>query len=230
MPQLPAASSAGRTRDAREPIKLLYHGNRVHLETFPETALAGLDDLAGDMPLELNLHYSISKIGRWRPAVKLKNLRLHHHEWDEPAVWNALRNSDIGLVPNLIPRERRWTMTNWAEYSRIRSLNKFGKRADDYQLRFKVTSNAGRIYPFGYYGVPVVADYYPSSASLIRDGLDGYLVLHPLQWADRVRALAEDSVKRASLGSNLRIRIHEVMDPQKTMSAVTHELEQRFSL
>lgn len=230
LPQLQPPSSLFKNRSATDRVKLLYHGNRVHLETIPKRALRGLDDLAGNLPLELEMHYRSKKVGRWVPSVKLKNLELRHVEWQEPNVWNAVRGCDIGLVPNLISARPLKSGPIWPQHLGAGPFNKFGKRADDYQLRFKLTSNAGRIYPFGYYGVPVIADFYPSSAEVIRDGLDGFLVIDPLQWAEKVRILAMDSQKRSDMGASLRRRVKDRMDPASNCLFVIRQITEYFRI
>ena len=230
LPLLPQSAQRHSAQKTSQAITLAYHGNRTHLETFPKPALAGLEDLARQLPLELEVHYRISKVGLWKPPIKFRHFSVRHIEWREPNVWDGVRNSDIGLVPNLIPARSVTHNLNWPKNIGSSSFNRHSRRSDDYQLRFKVTSNGGRIYPFGHFGVPVVADFYPSSAELIRDGTDGLLVFHPLQWVENVQILANDALKRREMGQSLQRRVKEIMDPRANARSVVGSLTDRFGL
>jgi hypothetical protein len=194
-------------------ITLFYHGNRAHLEAFGEMILPKIDELASRHELVLEAHYRISRTGRWRPATRLRNLEIQQVEWSEPNVWESLRDCDIGIVPNLTPSKNTIGTAFSAKLNNpVVRLNKYGYRKDDSKLRFKMSSNPGRIYPFGYFSKPVVADFYPSSGALIEDGVHGFLPLNPTQWTLCLERLIEDRNLRLQMAQALKNRVETEMN------------------
>lgn len=194
---------------------LLYHGNRAHLESFAELTLPSIDAVAADYDVVFEAHYRLSRSGRWRPSKKLKNIRIQQVEWSEPSVWHAVKRCDIGIVPNLMPSKNSLrSHFSHSFQNSVVNLNKHAYRNDDWKFRFKITSNPGRIYPFGYFSKPVIADFYPSSRSIIENGVNGFLPLNPTQWARAVERLILEPELRRNMGKLLQRRVDETMNPQ----------------
>lgn len=208
---------------------LFYHGNRVHLESFSKRGLRTLERLSKEVDFIFEAHYPMLREGRWSKPGWLKSTKVIEENWSSDVVWSRLSQSDIGVVPNLLTSKAIRPMLEVPLLGR-RFLNKEALRRDDWLLRLKVTSNPGRIIPFGHFGIPVVADFFPSSALMIRHGVDGLLALNQEQWEENLRLLLTDKIARASLGNSLKNRIadnfHERHDAEKLLGF----LHDRFQL
>lgn len=223
-PQLegyPISADAGRNEGKK--FRLFYHGNRAHLESLTRTALREIDSLAKNYPLVLEAHYSMSHTGKWRVPPWVRNLEIEHCDWREPHVWQRLKLSDIGIVPNALPArtfspliQRRTRLNSW--------MNSMILRRDDYLLRFKATSNPGRILPFAHFGKPIVSDFFPSSAEIVRDGLDGFLPLNSTQWHTSLDILINDGNLRQRMGMSLKSRCEEFFSVEEETARFVKEI------
>lgn len=205
-------------------VRLFYHGNRAHLESLSATALAAIDSLAKTHSIVLEAHYSKRRAGPWRVPRWVRNLEVEHWDWEEPTVWQRLALSDIGIVPAALPAspirpvvERRTRLNAW--------MNPMALRRDDYLLRFKVTANPGRIIPFGHFAKPVVSDFFPSSAELLRDGVDGFLALNSEQWRRGLEKLILDKGLRQRMGESLKNRCESLSHVKNDASRLLRALE-----
>lgn len=214
---------ADASKNEGKKFRLFYHGNRAHLESLTRTALREIESLAKKYPLVLEAHYSKSQTGKWRVPPWVRNLEIEHCDWREPHVWQRLQSSDIGLVPNALPArtifpliQRRTRLNSW--------MNSMILRRDDYLLRFKATSNPGRILPFAYFGKPIVSDFFPSSAEIVRDGLDGFLPLNSKQWHTSLESLINDRKLRQRMGMSLKSRCEELFSVEEETAGLVGEI------
>ena len=216
----------GRTGEDK-PLVLGYHGNKIHLDTFAKKTLKIIDD-GLDAAVELRAFYNIAKLGMWNPGY-LKNIEVQHMPWHPEETFKQLSQIDVGLVPNNIPHisppyalmPRRLSNPIW-------KINRFGIRKDDYDLRFKVTSNAGRIYPFGKASVPVIADFFPSSSMLVRDGIDGFLCLNDNDWATAVSTFVQTPSLARVMGASLLGRVEQEFDSAEARTAIVQAIRYRL--
>lgn len=212
------------TREKLSGLTLGYHGNRVHLETFSKRTLRVLDEAASDFDVRLVAHYRISRLGEWRPG-KLRNIIIEHREWHPTQTFSNLRNVDVGLIPNSIPHRKPLSSKLPSKLSSPEiGFNKYGMRRDDYDSRFKITSNPGRIYPFGKLGTPVISDFFPSSAFLVRDGVDGFLCLSDDQWGWALHQFLSKPELIDSMGKSLLKRVYEKFDSPSATRALASRI------
>jgi glycosyltransferase involved in cell wall biosynthesis len=132
-----------------------------------------------------------------------RRVRLECLQWSERAYAESLADSDIGIVPNLIPIPEEQRVKKEAAHG------DYGEHHTDYLLRYKGTSNAGRIFVFAQYGIPVVADMYPSALQAIRDGETGFIARSAGGWYRGLKALAQSVELRQSMGRRLRDDLRE---------------------
>ena len=155
-------------------IKIGYHGNKIHLNSF-YNSLKGISDYAifNDKIIELLLVYDIKKLGKWDmfDETEFKNLQFEHLQWSEENIDYMLSEVDFGICPTLIP-EMNINLLNWI------GKRAFLKSLDDISMRFKAASNLGRALLFFQYGKPVIAEPTPSMVMAIGQNNErGYLVL-----------------------------------------------------
>ncbi len=217
-PVVPAREQAHVPRDV---FVVGYHGNRVHLEAMGDTGVrAALEELGRRRPVELRAIYNVEASGRAARGLPDERLVRVRHVQLSPVeargttvsqtILEELANVDVGLVPNLLPvhglpRALRRT----ASLDPALSYEPF-----DYLLRFKASSNPGRLYPFARLGVPVVADLTPSLAQFVLDGVSGFLAASPQGWLDGLERLADDPGLRTSVARELRARLDAAYDRQ----------------
>ena len=84
----------------------------------------------------------------------------------------------------------------------------------DHLVRFKASTNAGRLHPFAHAGIPVVSDFAPSSAQFVLDGESGFLASSAAAWYEAFVRLAESPELRRRLADNLRRRIEAAYEAQ----------------
>ena len=170
-------------------VKIGYHGNRIHLTAMFPRITRALEMVAEEHRIELHAMYNIRELGKWeeyRPP--LPSLSIRHVQWDPAGYENVMANMDIGIVPNLIPIPK----ADQVKTAAGTSANRFNEHPSDYLLRFKTTSNPGRIFVFAQFGVPVVADMFPSALQVIDDGQNGCVCYGTDAWRTALKMLAEN--------------------------------------
>lgn len=187
----------------KKKIIIGYHGNKVHLAgIFPNITLA-LEALAQKYDIEFWAMYNIRELGQWTAGAPC-NVPIKHIQWSMENYHNELAQVDIGIVPNFMPTSNASKLKSAAVISRKYFLD----RPEDYLVRYKVPSNAGRAFIFSRLGIPVVADMFPSAVQFIQDGYDGYLACHSGAW----HVALESLVKSASLRQEFADRMDAKLD------------------
>lgn len=191
-----------RLRDHVQSEKIIigYHGNKVHLSEMHPRITSALEALAENYKVEFWAMYNIEKLGEWSVGLPDQHkVIVKHIQWSEDNYEKHMSQVDIGLMPNLIP------IKNPGEIKRIASTNPqvFLEDDTDYLIRFKATSNAGRLFVFAQYGIPVVADMFPSAMQLILDEFNGFICNSPASWYYALKKLADSSDLRNSIAKRM---------------------------
>lgn len=193
-----------------EPIKIAYHGNKLHLHCM-KTLSEALDLLSEKYNIEFRPIYNIKKLGVWK-LNRPKKCTVVDMQWNESSFYNDLHDCDIGVVPSMIPvPETRAKIFTRTFISYI--WNRIGYFRDDYILRFKYSTNPGRLYVFSQLGVPVVADFVPSHVQMIQDGISGRLVYSKESWYQAIEEMILDAKKRTTYSTNLQNFINTHYSP-----------------
>jgi hypothetical protein len=217
----PPVPARPRAHVQGERLVVGYHGNRAHLEAMGGTGVrAALEELGRRRPVELVAVYNVAARGRAELGVPDPRLVPTRHVQLAPAtardgtvsdtILEELARVDVGIVPNLLPvhggaRALRAT----ASLEPALAYEPF-----DHLLRFKASSNPGRLYPFARLGVPVVADLTPSLAQFVLDGVSGFLAGSARGWLEALERLADDAGLRERMAAALRVRLDEAHDRQ----------------
>lgn len=194
----------------KEKIIIGYHGNKVHLNCMDDASKA-LDEVARKYDVELWAMYNIEQLGKWIINAP-KKCPVTHIQWSEENHYKYLAQCDIGITPSKIPISQRIGkllsrlpssyMMNWPSY------NKW-----DYLMRFKYSTNPGRVYVFSQLHIPVVAEFTPSFCQVIRDGYSGYLVHSKEGWQDALEKLIRSAELRNTMSQNLKLFIDKNCSP-----------------
>lgn len=198
----PEIAPYAKTHSLKEKIVISYHGNKQHLDGMRDLSWA-LDELAKSHNIEFQAIYNIEKLGKWiknHPKV----CKVTHIQWTPMTLIESLKNADIGVAPSILPAPKLFARPFASFFSNPESYVK-----NDYVLRFKMSNNPGRLYVFAQMGVPVVADFTPSSAQIIRDGYSGFLVGTKEGWKMTLKILSESVEDRVKFSDNLRRAMEE---------------------
>lgn len=200
-PIYPQINAPLKKHEQRRPLIIGYHGNKLHLAAIQPHLSAALEALSGVYELELWAIYDIRSLGGMpHDLCDPKKVKIRYFQWEEDIYERVLAQADIGIVPNLIPLKDEMLAKRYAEpFSPVIPSNPNA----DYLLRFKKTTNAGRIYVFSQLGIPVVAGMSPSSAQAIQHGANGYLALDAAGWYYGLKKLADSAEFRAQMGARL---------------------------
>ena len=183
--------------DNKNKTVISYHGNREHLiNMFPRITTA-INKIAKKYPLELNLIYDFKKKGKVDLFGK-KNceFKILHKQYYNKCYEKYLHNTDIGIVPQLMPCITKKISKNFGYY-----LSKqFFKKKYFFSLNFKETTNLGRHLVFAQLKIPIISDYTLSSSNFINNGINGFLANDTIDWYENIEYLIKNKKKSKEIG------------------------------
>jgi hypothetical protein len=197
-----------KNHSEKENIVIGYHGNKVHLMSMWPGVSEALNRLAKDRKVTLKVIYNIEKIGKWEVGCP-ENIKVEHVQLREETYESEIHSCDIGIVPAFSPVPKSIYKPSFVE-RKVYLLDE-----DDYVLRFKVPSNAGRVIVFALLGVPVVADMLPSSCQFIQHGYNGFLAYSSGGWYKSLLQLIDSSELRNEFSERLQKHAFETVDYEK---------------
>jgi hypothetical protein len=222
-PHVPAQEKIHADMNGRT-IRIGYHGNKLHLHCM-KTLSDALDSLSEKYPIEFCPIYNIKQLGLWS-LNRPKKCRVVDVQWSAGAFYNDVHSCDIGVIPSIIPvpsfRSKFFTRPFWSFI-----WNRIGYFRDDYILRFKYSTNPGRLYVFSQLGVPVVADLVPSHVQFIVDGQSGRLVYSRESWYQALEELILDAQKRQDMSDALRNFVDNTYSPDRNFVQLIDFIQKR---
>ena len=187
-----------------------YHGNRVHLEAMAHSVRPALEELGRQRPVELRAVYNIETLGKAKFGVPDgRFVSVRHIQWTA-SFPGDLAAVDIGIVPGELPVAELLRALELTAYPQP----EFMYEPFDHLVRYKASTNPGRLYPFARLGIPVVADFTPSAAQFVQDGVSGLLASSPHGWLEALDTLARSAELRTRLATGLRERLDEAYERQ----------------
>lgn len=178
-----------------------YHGNKIHLESMYDRIIPAIEKLAFSHDIELWAMYNIEDLGEWAAGLP-KNVAVRNIQWSMDNYHNELTKVDIAINPCFTPINNDCNKTSI--FFNRKKKNRFNETSDDYVVRFKMSSNPGRIVVWGYLGVPVVSDFIPSAIQCIDHGYNGYLAYNSGGWYSSLLKLAEDHQLRQKFSDKMQ--------------------------
>ncbi len=208
----------------KEKIIIGYHGNKLHLHCFYPKITKALEKLSSLYDIELWAIYNIKNLGKWKKGVP-KNLKVRHIQWSEDAYHKYLSQCDIGIVNNEIPIARKRALVFSKQLRYLFGFN-FGYDTNDYLVRFKFSSNPGRIYVFSQLYIPVVTDFSPSSGQIVSDCSSGFIVNSEEGWFHALEKLIRSHELRAKFALNLKKFIDNNFSIEKNFKRFSDYLQE----
>ena len=175
-------------------ITVGYHGNKVHLMSMWPVITEALIALSKTQSITFKAIYNIKSLGKWELGCP-KDIQIDHVQLDDLTYEKEISSCDVGIVPALSPTE---DLEDNFFSRKIYLLDQ-----DDYLMRFKMPSNAGRIIVFALKGVPVVADMIPSSCQMIKHGENGFLAYSSGGWYHALAQLVSSPKLRNEFATKL---------------------------
>ncbi len=214
---------------------IAYHGNKIHLDNMNPRITEALNHLSKEHEIELWLMYNIEKLKKNNNPEKAlsKDIYVRHIQWSMENYTQELSKADIGIVPAFITideaKAKNESQIDTGLFSGMRGYN-FGYFEEDNIVRYKYSTNPGRIYVFAQLSIPVVADYFPSACQMIRDEHSGLLVRSEDGWRHALQSLISDPKKRNKYSKNLKITVDSVFSIEKNFQALCGFLQEKFGL
>lgn len=177
------------------------HGNKIHLHTMYPYLTSAIEALALDFEVEFRAYYNIKEHGTVDfDLFPSGNVDFKEIQWSWDIFQKSLPEVDIGVVPNLIPiKDLENAKKSIESYPAL-----FKEHTTDNLVRYKGTSNIGRLYPFAQLGIPVVADLFPSSCNAIESGVTGFFGGSAGMWYRSLHKLASSAELRQNIGKNMQ--------------------------
>lgn len=185
----------------KDKIIVGYHGNKVHLAAMYPKLTTALEYLAEDYQVEFWAVYNVKTLGVLKFGLP-KNVKIRHIQWYPEVYEEVLSEVDIGIAPSSMPMKRHTKMKS--------AVSKFFlDNKDDYIIKFKMPSNAGRAVVFQKLGIPVVADFLPSFFELIEQGKTGLFAYSTAGWYRALHQLASSAEYRNIIARNAEENIEK---------------------
>lgn len=184
-------------------INIGYHGNLEHLEEMKGPCSRALDRLSKKYEISLKVIYDFS-LGKWKVG-RPRNLKIIEHNWNNlNEMISLLDDVDIGIVPctNYFILDHKLPQGNLISKVIRKIFGGKNRRYNDYIIRFKNTSNAGRSYVFHQLGIPVVAGFWPSHFQIMGDENYGLLAHSEEGWYNSLEKLIKSSSSRQKIANN----------------------------
>jgi glycosyltransferase involved in cell wall biosynthesis len=192
--------------------KIVYHGNKVHLNAAYLTLIPALNEISKSHSIQFDVIFNLRELGSWtfgRPKNN-NNFVINELQWYPNCYIDYFKDADIGVVPNYIP-VRNYKLI---KYLGTISTKILLEEKNDYLNKYKPSTNAGRIFVFGYFGIPVIAEAVPSACDALIDQYSGRLVLNKFGWYEALEALIISKEERNKLSSNFNTMIAERFSPE----------------
>lgn len=186
-----------------------YHGNKQHLEEFFPHLTRALEIFARERDIKLKVIYNIKNLGAWvkgKPKIDIEFVQFQLDTFQD-----ELLECDIGLVPGLV--HVNLNMKKIFFYlSKIFNFSYTGN-SNDYLIRFKNTTNAGRAFVFHQLGIPVVSDLIPSNFHILANPDCGYLAHNTESWIYAFRELSSSAKYRQEIAINAKNEFNRLYNP-----------------
>lgn len=208
-PQIERIFNKIKKHEDHRPIIIGYHGNLNHLNNFFAQMKSALELLAKEIPIKLVAIYNKKELGSWtkgRPNIEIEEI-----QWKLDTIQEELLRCDIGIVPGLVPVNKNSKRILFGISRLIQKET--GSYKNDYLIRFKNTTNAGRAFVFHQLGIPVVSDFLPSNFHILANPNCGFLAHSKEGWLLALRNLSKSAELRQKIAQNALEEFNRLYNP-----------------
>ena len=175
-----------------------YHGNRDHLVNMYPRISNAIKKIASKHLIELVLIYDFKNKEKVRFFnQKEYKFKIYHKQYHDKCLEKYLYDTDIGIVPQLIPSQTKKINKNLSYYF----SKQLFKKKYFFSLNFKETTNLGRHFVFAQLKIPTISDYTLSSSNFINNGINGFLAHDSVDWYENFEYLINNKKKSKKIGS-----------------------------
>jgi len=192
-----------------DPLKIVYHGNSVHLNRFEPFLGKAIERLDRELSIEVVvISPTTSHWSKGIPEIK----RLTFKEWKLSTIKQEILRCDIGIVPNA------------STFSVSDHTPMLGKYDTDYVLRFKNKSNSGRSFVFHQLGIPVVSDLTPSNFHIMGNPKNGFIASNEESWYRSFLELRSPEY-RQYIADNAKMEFDRLYNPLEWANNLYQKIE-----
>lgn len=207
----------------KDVVTLAYHGNKVHLDGFQFHLTPVLNELGKKHAIKFKAIYNIKNLGLWRQGRPDPSLcPVEDLQWYPNCFPEYLADVDVGVVPQMSPYPIPMNVAKLFPLHYKRWL----LSPLDHLNYYKSSANAGRIFVFGMFAIPVVSEATPSTSSLFHDDTNGLQVLSKEGWYTALDSLISSATQRAKLGGNLYEQVAGRYSREQTFERFIRFLQQ----
>jgi hypothetical protein len=175
-----------------------YHGNREHLINMYPSIFNAIKKIASKHLIELLLIYDFKNKGKVSFFnQKEHRFKIYHKQYHDKCFEKYLYDTDIGIVPQLIPFQTKKIKKNFSYYF----SKQLFKKNYFFSLNFKETTNLGRHFVFAQLKIPTISDYTLSSSNFINNRINGFLAHDTVDWYECFEYLINNKKKSQKIGS-----------------------------
>ena len=223
-PQIEIVNYKPKKHIKKKKYQIGYHGNLEHLEEMDSSVKNALEKISREFNIKLIAVYDKS-LGVWkrgRPNVNIQDI-----QWKYDVMLKKMSEVDIGIVPctNNFFLDNYYKNLNFF-YKLIKNFSgRPNNRSNDYIVRFKATSNAGRCFVFHQLGIPVVADFWPSNFEIIAHPKYGRVAHTTDGWYHSLKELLISQTLRQEISNNSYKEFSKRYNPKDWIKEFLNELK-----
>jgi len=182
-------------------LRFCFHGHYPHLAKFNPHVKLALEEFSKEKDIELLIIHGHPDFN-WQ--IGRPNIKIKYKQWSPGSIAQDILSTDIGLCPNI-------TYIDANDYKRNESINE-GIYNQDYVIRFKNKSNAGRAFVFHQLGLPVITDLTPSNLHILGNPEHGLIAADKNGWLKAFRELS-CCKKRKEMGLKAKQEFDRLYNP-----------------
>lgn len=199
--------------DVRVP-KLVYHGNKEHLEQLSRNAKNGILGARLEKEFSIRLVYDFKRLGKADLGLG-SAVSVEHVQWRRRSFQDSIRSADIGLALASAPRELQESLENALTPS---------QKAEFHVYAVKRLNNVGRALLMTQLGLPVIAELSPAALSLYGEPDRGFVCKSEESWTEAILSLAGSAEKRQEMASVAARFAEANFDPMRHAEKLKHAL------
>lgn len=149
------------------------------------------------------------------------NINIEDVQWSLNTIEDKISECDIGICPGISPVSKLQKKMFFLQslYSTVKVGN-----SNDYLVRYKCSSNAGRSFVFHQLGLPVVSDVFPEAYHILMKSNCGYIAHNQKSWEYSLLRLCSSANHRQFIANNARNEFDRLYSAKEHATSMIEEL------